>query len=134
MELPRSLAPWAPYLDLFPRDIGLALGPVVRRIALAVEPLAAHALSGSGDPDGFDGLSNRGSYDRLLASEWLLSEELPDEFLRRAAEGEHVFLKIGRREPVRSRLSVVLFDVGPNQLGSPRIAHLAALIVMARRA
>jgi hypothetical protein len=30
--------------------------------------------------------------------------------------------------------SIVLFDTGPDQLGSPRLAHLAILIVLIRRA
>ena len=36
--------------------------------------------------------------------------------------------------PAGSRISVAVFDAGPDQLGSPRIAQLAALIVLARRA
>src|SRR5262249_5457795 len=60
--------------------------------------------------------------------------EAPEEFLRRAATGEHTFLRLARPEPRGSRRSVVLFDAGPGQLGSPRIAQLAALIVLARRA
>ncbi len=44
-------------------------------------------------PDGYDGIGRRGSYDRLLASEWLIHDELPDEFLRRVVSGEHAFLR-----------------------------------------
>jgi hypothetical protein len=134
MQLPRTLAPWASYLGIFPRETSLAIGPLVQRIALAVGSMKARSLSGTGDPDGFDDLARRGSYERLLASEWLLADEAPDEFARRAAMGEHVFLNIARREPSGSRVSMALFDAGPNQIGSPRIAHLAALIVLARRA
>src|SRR5262249_50113041 len=126
MELPRSLAPWARYLGIFPRETSLAIGPLVQRIALAVGPMRARSLSRAGDPDGFDDLSRRGSYERLLASEWLLADEAPDEFARRAAMGEHVFLSIARREPSGSRVSMALFDAGPNQIGSPRLAQLAA--------
>src|SRR5207249_6830439 len=60
--------------------------------------------------------------------------EAPDEFTRRAAMGEHAFLQVARREPAGARVSVALFDGGPNQLGAPRLVHLAALIVLARRA
>jgi hypothetical protein len=134
MELPRPLAPWGPYLSLFPRDLALSLGPFLQRLSLTVGPLRVRRASGEADPDGFDGLDRRGPYDRLLASEWLLAEEAPEEFLRRAAAGEHTFLGLARPEPGGSRLSVALFDAGPGQLGSPRIAQLAALIVLARRA
>ncbi len=134
MNLPRSLAPWSRYLGIFPRETSLAIGPLVQRIALAIGPMRSLSISGAGDPDGFDDLARRGSYERLLASEWLLADEVPEEFARRAAMGEHVFLSIARREPSGSRVSMALFDAGPNQIGSPRIAHLAALIVLARRA
>jgi hypothetical protein len=134
MELPRPLAPWGPYLSLFPRDLALSLGPVLQRLSLAVGSLRVRRPSGEGDPDGFDGLDRRGPYDRLLASEWLLAEEAPEEFLRRAAAGEHTFLRTSRPEPGGTRISVALFDAGPGQLGAPRIAQLAALIVLARRA
>jgi len=134
MDLPRPLAPWGPYLSIFPRDLALSLGPVLQRLSSALGPLKVRRSSGEGEADGFDGLSRRGPYDRLLASEWLLADEEPDEFLRRAVMGEHIFLRINCPEPGGSRVSVAIFDAGPGQLGSPRIAQLAALIVLARRA
>lgn len=134
MELPRPLAPWGPWLAIFPRDLALSLGPVLQRLSFAIGPLRMERASADGEPDGFDGLDRRGPYERLLASEWLLAEEAPEEFLRRAAGGEHTFLRLSRPVPAGSHLSVALFDAGPGQLGSPRIAQLAALIVLARRA
>jgi hypothetical protein len=85
-------------------------------------------------PDGFAGLSKRGTYDRLISSDWLLVEELPDEFMRRSVMGEHLFWKLAYREPAQSLNSLVLFDAGPEQLGSPRLLHLAALVVFDARA
>ena len=134
MELPRELAPWAAYLDLFPPEMAAALGPLVRRLDLAIGPLRRHRASGDGDPDGFDGVARRGTYERLMLSEWLLAEEVPEEFTRRAATGEHAFLHLARREPGAALQSAVLLDAGPDQWGMPRVAHLAALIVLARRA
>src|SRR5262245_5641181 len=99
MELPRSLAPWSHQLSIFPRETSLAIGPLVQRIALAIGPMISRSSSVAGDPDGFSDLARRGSYERLVASEWLLAEEAPEEFLRRAAMGEHIFLKVARREP-----------------------------------
>jgi hypothetical protein len=134
IALPRALAPWAPELSLFPEELALSLGPWVQRLALAVGPLRAHSSQGRDEPDGYDGLASRGSYERLLPSEWLLADEAPDEFLRRAAMREHAFLKLSFQEAAGARRSVALFDAGPDQLGSPRLAHLAALIALARRA
>jgi len=134
MHLPRTLAPWGPYLAVFPRDLALSLGPVLQRLASAVGPLRVRRLDGGGEVDGYDGIDRHGSYERLLATEWLLADEMPDEFLRRAVMGEHLFLHTSRPEPGGTRTSVAIFDAGPGQLGSPRIAQLAALIVLARRA
>ncbi len=134
VQLPPPLAPWAALLEIFPTDLARQLGPLVQRLDVAIGPLRARHRAGQGEPDGYDGLSRRGLYERLLVSEWLLADELPEEFARRAAMGEHAFLKLARREPARARSCVALFDVGPSQLGTPRLAHLAALIVLARRA
>ena len=134
MELPRALLPWSHWLELLPREITHSFGPMLQRLDSAVGPLRVRSEAGRGEPDGFDGLTRRGSYERLLLTEWLLADELPEEFIRRAVMGEHAFYQVARREPAGSRLSVALFDAGPNQLGSPRLAHLAALIVLARRA
>jgi hypothetical protein len=134
IDLPRDLAPWRPLLDLFAPELAEGLGRLVPRLSLTVGPLRIHRPTGDGDPDGFTGLGRRGSYERLLLSEWLLADELPDEFLRRAASGEHAFYQLARRSPARASSSVALFDAGPDQLGAPRVAHLAALIVLAARA
>jgi len=134
MDLPRPLAPWGTYLSIFPRDLALSLGPVLQRLSSALGPLKVRRAGGDGEADGFDGLARRGPYERLLASEWLLADEAPDEFDRRAVMGEHLFLRIHHPAPGGSRVSVAVFDAGPGQLGSPRIAQLAALIVLARRA
>ena len=132
--LPRALEPWSAALSLFPRELAVGLGSLVQRLSVAIGPLRRRDQRGAGEPDGFDGLSRRGSYERLLASEWLLADELPDEFLRRAAVGEHAFFRLAHRVPEGTRRSIVLFDAGPSQLGSPRLVHLAALVVLARRA
>jgi hypothetical protein len=133
-ELPRALAHWGAYLAVFPRDLALSLGPVLQRLSSAVGPLQVRRGDGGGEVDGYDGLDRHGSYERLLATEWLLADEMPDEFLRRAVMGEHLFLHTSRPEPGGTRTSVAIFDAGPGQLGSPRIAQMAALIVLARRA
>ena len=92
------------------------------------------AEKNSGEPDGYSGLARRGSYERLVAAEWGVAELFPDEFLRRAAAGEHLFLDLARREPHGALRSIAIVSAGPAQLGAPRLAHVASLIVLARRA
>jgi hypothetical protein len=133
MNLPPALAPWAGQLNIFPVEVSLALGPIIQRVSLLIgspQPL----LNEHGEPDGFDGLNRRGTYEHLLLSEWMLADELKDEFMRRAVMGEHLFLNRAHSSPIGTRASLALFDAGPSQLGSPRIAHIAALIVLANRA
>jgi hypothetical protein len=134
IELPDRIAPWRQTLGTLAPDLATALAPLVARLALAVGPLSSSNRSGVGDPDGYYGLARRGNYERLLATEWMLAKELPDEFLRRAGAGEHLFLQLASRVPAGGRRSVALFDAGPMQLGAPRIGHLAALIVLFQRA
>jgi len=133
-KIPHQLAPWEPQLSIFPEQIALALGPLVQRVAALVGPFTHHHVEGDVVPDGFAGLAKRGTYDRLIASDWLLADELPEEFMRRSVMGEHLFWKLAYREPTETRSTLVLFDAGPEQLGSPRLLHLAALVVFDARA
>lgn len=132
--LPAPLQNWAPWLELFPLPCALALGPLIQRLDSAIGPLRVSPQSGNVEPDGFDGLARRGLPERLLISEWLMLEEFPDEFLRRASENEQSFLRLARRDPHSARASLALFDAGSSQLGAPRLAQLAALVVLSRRA
>ena len=134
LDLPPSLRPWGAQLSVLPTALALSIGPWLPRLAQAVGPLATEVTATTGEPQGYGGLARRGPYDRLLLGEWLLADELPDEFLRRAIDGEHVFYELSHRAPVDRRRVVVLFDGGPQQLGGPRIAQLALLLLFARRA
>ncbi len=134
MNLPPSLAQWAGYLKIFPEEVSLALHPILQRVSMIISSPQPRLHEKEGEPDGFDGLNRRGTYERLLLSEWMLADELEDEFMRRAVMGEHLFLNRAHSSPVGTRASLALFDAGPSQIGSPRIAHIAALIVLANRA
>lgn len=131
--LPAPLKPWAAQLSLLQRDLALALAPAIQRLSMSIGPLADAQSQPTGAPDGYDGVARKGSYERLLITEWLYADEAPEEFLRRAAEGEHLFSRLAVREPHHARRCLVLFDSGPSQLGAPRIAHLAAFIAFASR-
>lgn len=134
MQLPETLHPWRDWLSWLPADLAPELGELVRRIDPLLGRFRGKQRGGEPEPDGLGDLHRRGPYDRLLSSEWLLAEEIPDEFLRRAASGEHLFLAPRPRSQQADRLIVALFDAGPHQLGAPRLAHLALWILLARRA
>ena len=125
MKLPNSLAPWAPSSPCFPRTSRFHLAdscgalpwrsahrhgpvPVSRgtRTATTASPVEAPTTDCS-------------------CREWVIADEIPDEFIRRVAEGEHTFHELARSQPAKDRTSTVLFDTGPDQLGAPRLAHLA---------
>ena len=132
--LPEPLRPWSALLSLFLEDLALSLGAHVARLAAALGPMRARSAAVGDEPQGYDGLDRRGPPERLLMSEWVMALEAPDEFVRRAAFGEQSFLRPAFRQPQGGRCTVVLLDAGPDQLGAPRIAHLALLVVLARRA
>lgn len=134
MKFPASLTPWAEHLQIFPEEISLTLGGYVRKISPFISPLNSFAEDSNGEPNGYDGIARRGIYERLLLSELALADDFGDEFIRRAVMGEHLFLNPSRVSPGAKRVSIALFDAGAMQIGAPRIAHLAAFIVLARRA
>lgn len=134
MTLPRALRPWRQELEAMAPALALSLRPWLHRLHTLVGPLHEQRSHGDGEPDGYNDLHNRGAYERLLMSEWLLADIAPLEFMRRASQGEHLFTRLGRRAPVRRERVVALADAGPEQLGLPRLAQLAALLVLHGRA
>lgn len=132
--LPAALQPWHAWLQWFEPELAAQLGTLVQRLHPLLGRFQGRLQGGEPEPDGLGDLHPRGPYDRLLASEWLLADDLPDEFMRRAAMGEHLFVAPRPRGRQAERLIVALFDAGPLQLGAPRLAHLALWILLARRA
>ncbi|MCR9145454.1 MAG: hypothetical protein NXI24_24660 [bacterium] len=134
-ELPRSLAHWGEGLADFGLESALALAPMLRGLTDLIGPFPDPQFAHTGEPDGYTGITRRSrNYDRLLIHEWLLAEEAPDEFLRRSVNGEHLFHQLDRRDHTATRNALVWFDAGPLQLGAPRIAHMALLLVLYHRA
>lgn len=134
LVLPEALQPWRPWLSWFGPHLAEQLGTLIRTLAPLMGHFRGAVRPGVPEPDGFDDLRRRGSYERLLGTEWLLATEMPEEFLRRAAGGEHLFLHPRPRDTQVDRLIVALFDAGPWQTGAARLAHLALWILLARRA
>lgn len=132
--LPPALRPWSEALSILDGAVQSSLATWLAPMRALFGPMAIPQRSHTGDPDGYDGITRRGRYDRLLLSEWAVALEVPEEFLRRAVMREHVFTRPAYRTPKGSTRSVALLDVGPMQLGAPRVAHLAALIVLDTRA
>ncbi|MGO1069406.1 hypothetical protein [Lysobacter sp. CA199] len=134
MRLPDTLKPWRAWLDWFDPELAGAVGDLLLRLHPMLGAFRMRAQSGQVEPEGIDDLRRRGSYDRLLLSEWALADAAPDEFDRRAAGGEHLFLnpKLVAREV--DALTVAVFDSGPAQLGAARLAHVALWILLAQRA
>jgi hypothetical protein len=79
MDLPPPLLPWASSLSLFPRDLSVSLGPLLRRLSAAMGPMRTPHHADQGEVDGFDGLTRRGNYDRCSVR-WLLADEAPMSF------------------------------------------------------
>lgn len=133
-DLPRALQPWRGWLGWFDATLAPLVGDMVRRLSELLGPAPSAGRGGMPEADGLGDLRSRGPYERLLATEWLLAEELPDEFLRRAIASEHLFLAPRMRARQLERSVVALFDCGPRALGAARLAHIAAWILLARRA
>lgn len=133
-ELPLTLRAWKTWLGWFDAQLAEQLGELLLRLSDLIGPAPAIASHAALEPDGLDDLRSRGSYERLLSSEWLLADEIPDEFLRRAVSSEHLFLSPRLRGARIERSVVAVFDAGPLQLGGARLAHIAAWILLARRA
>ncbi|QWP79147.1 hypothetical protein J5226_12475 [Lysobacter sp. K5869] len=134
MRLPATLAPWRQWLDWFDPDLAGALGDVLLRLHPLLGAFRLRALRGRSEPEGIDDLRRRGSYERLLLSEWALADAAPEEFDRRAAGGEHLFLSPKLIARQADALTVAVFDNGPAQLGAPRLLHMALWILLAQRA
>jgi hypothetical protein len=128
------LASWATELALLAEETVAVFGPWLPTLERLVGPHPLARADARGEPDGFFGLGRRGRYERLVLSEWGMLDAAPEEFLRRAGAGEHLFHQIARTSTAGTERLVVLFDAGPAQLGAPRLVHLALLLLLARRA
>ena len=106
----------------------------MQRVSMILGPLHSSLTKGNEEPDGYEGITSGGDYDRLLMTEWMMSSELPDEFMRRAVMNEHQFYKLRKQTPQASTITVALFDAGPLQLGQPRLIHLILLLLLHYRA
>jgi hypothetical protein len=134
MQLPAALQAWSDWLNWFGEDQATQMGDLVFRLSPLLGRFRGANRGNVEEPDGLGDLHRRGSYERLLSSEWLIAEEIPEEFLRRAVTGEHLFLAPRPRATQGQKLILALFDAGPLQLGAARLVQVALWILLARRA
>lgn len=134
LQLPAHLQRWHDWLSWFELDLALSLGELIWQFQHTISSRASVLQSGQETPVGIDGLCRRGHYDKLLLSEWALADLYPDEFIRRAAQSEHLFLAPDYRTERLSGDCLVVFDTDAHQWGAPRLAHMALWILFAARA
>ncbi len=132
VHLPPALLPWARQLQLLARPLADALAPLLQQLDRLVGPATINEATG--EPDGLSGLARSGIPERLLPGEWLLAEEYPEEFERRAVMGEQLYYEQRQIARGSARAIYLLLDAGPQQIGAPRLLHLLLLLLLARRA
>lgn len=131
--LPRELQPWEPYLAFLDPILVPALGRLADEVLRALRNVGTEQPH-EGEPSGWSGLDRRGPLERLLLTDWALSELAPDEFLRRTTQGELLFWQRERATSPLGGTCRLLLDCGPLQVGACRVVQLALLVVLARRA
>jgi len=119
---------WWDDLDFFAADVRRDLGRLFLQLERAFSSLAVRPQRG--EPAGWAGLTRRGSWDRLAHSEWALSEAAPEEFVRRAGEGELSFWETAQQADAHQDLLWCWLDVGPDQLGACRLVQLALMFYL----
>ena len=129
----QTLDQWAATLSFLEHEVMPGVDGMVRRLDLVMGDRGAQT-TGDDEPNGYSGLSRRGDLRRMLLSDWLLSDAEPDEFLRRLSMSEISYLEIERSSNRLPGQIAILMDGGPNQHGPGRLAQLAGLIVLERRA
>jgi len=131
---PDALAIWRAALREVAPDLLVGMAPWLNRLAGFFGPFPLPRSGEGGEPQGYQGLTRKGSWERLLASEWALLQVAPLEFQRRSIAGEQLYFSLARQQAFGGRRCVVLVDAGPYQLGNARLAQMAILSVLAERA
>lgn len=134
LSLPGALEGWRVWLSLLPPDLTEPLSALLLRLHPLVGRLNSAKASRDDTPQGVGSIVRRGQFERMLQSEWAMFDNEPHEFLRRVANQELLFVGPEPEARRSAQRCVVLFDSGPEQIGEPRIVHLALFILLARRA
>lgn len=132
--LPKALQPWQTWLSWLDPELIPAFSDLLQRLSRVLGPVQGKQLGGLPEQDGIGQIQRKGDYQNLLLSEWLMADEVPDEFMRRAINAEHLFLAPNYKSQQSLNQITVLFDTGISQLGECRLVHIALLILLAQRA
>lgn len=122
----KSQLEWWEELAFLSPQARLELGHLVEQLERGLTTTSHQGPPDS--PDGWNGISRRGPWDRLIPSEWALAETSPEEFARRADEGELAFWDLAQEQGDATRSIWVWLDVGPDQLGACRVVQIALLL------
>ena len=131
-SLPRHLSAWAAYLGWLEPELMADVAGMAHQLSQVFADFRQPERMGRAEPDGYAGISHRGTPERLLLSEWAMADAHPDEFLRRAAMGEQLFLETRRVQAKAPQWINLLYDAGPLQWGAPRLVQLAMLVILSR--
>lgn len=126
MSAPQEVQHWWESLDFLAPDVREDMGRLISQLERRLN-LTAPASTNE-QPAGWSGVARRGPWSRLLPSEWALAETSPDEFARRADEGELSFWELAQEESESHHAIWVWLDVGPDQLGACRLVQIAILL------
>jgi hypothetical protein len=133
-DLPLPLRRWTIQLAQIAPEFVDAVGELIVRLDQWVQHPRPTAQPARPEPNGYGGVSRRGSLERLLVSQWGLAKSLPLEFLRRAVDGELLYLEPHMQAQKSQPRINVLIDCGPTQWGAPRVGQLAMLLLLTQRA
>ncbi len=122
---------WWEQLDFLAPDVRADLGRLMNCLDRGL-PLSTTAVR-SGEPAGWSGLVSKGPWERLVVSEWALAQSYPEEFVRRADEGELGFWDLAKESHQAARSLWVWVDAGPEQLGGCRVVQLAILFWLQKK-
>lgn len=122
--------PWWEELDFLAPDAREDFGHLMGQLDRGLSAKAT--LVETDSPAGWSGIARRGSWNRLMPTEWALAEEHPEEFVRRADEGELSFWEMAREHRHTASSVWVWVDAGPDQLGACRVVQIAVLLWLQR--
>ncbi|WP_294963697.1 hypothetical protein [uncultured Gilliamella sp.] len=129
-QLPKAFKAWQPWLSWFDESLQPVVADLMMQLNILLGPVkeshwnAQKLFSGLGD------LRQRGNYEHLLFSEWLIAEDEPDEFIRRAVNYEHLFLAPLQEKSKANGVIIALFESSVLQLGVQRLVHLILMLLL----
>jgi len=125
---------WQPYLSWFDAEIQPIMSELLSQLNLILGPIKENTTLNNDWHSGLGEVKQRGRYENLLLSEWLLLDEEPEEFIRRAVSNEHLFLAPMPEEQKSNNTIIAFFDEGILQLGALRLVHLVMMLLLDKRA